>query len=114
LRTYFVPAIQNGPQFVIFSNGMGNKIMNTPVMQSFWVDFPVNEQQYSKLKLKFRRRRNFYEIQNAPPELRIRTLCTFGGDDNRVISVEARGDIDSYHTTLEVMNDWIVNNLGEY
>lgn len=88
--------------------------MYTPVMQSFWIDFPVNEAQYSKLQLKFRRRKNFYEIQNTPPELRVRTFCSFGGDNNRVISIEVRGDIDAYHNSLEVMHDWIVENLAEF
>ena len=88
--------------------------MYTPEMQSFWVDFPVNEDQYAKLKLKFRRRRNYYEIQNTPPELRVRTFCTFGGEDNKVISIEVRGDIEAYQNTLKVMHDWIVENLGEF
>ena len=83
-------------------------------MRSFWVDFPLNEKQYSKLILKWRRRNNFYEIKNPPPDLRIRTFCTFGGDDYRVISLEVRGDVDAYHKTLEVMRDWIVENLGEF
>ena len=59
-------------------------------MRSFWVDFPLNTEQYSKLNLKWRRRQNFYEIRNPQPELRIRNFCTFGGDDYKVISLEAR------------------------
>ena len=88
--------------------------MTEAKMRSFWIDFPLNEQQYSKLILKWRRRSNFYEIKNPPPDLRVRTFCTFGGDDVMVISLEVRGDIDAYHKTLEVMHDWIVKNLGEY
>lgn len=88
--------------------------MYTPVMKSFWIDFPVNAEQYSKLDLKWRRRQNFYEIRNSPPDLRIRNFCTFGGDDIRVISVELRGDINEYHKSLEVMNNWIIDELGEY
>ena len=82
-------------------------------MRSFWVDFPVTEDQYSKLKLKWRRRQNFYEIRNPPPELRIRNFCTFGGDDYLVLSLEARGDIHEYEKTLTVMAQWIVDTLGE-
>jgi single-stranded DNA-specific DHH superfamily exonuclease len=88
--------------------------MYTPVMKSFWIDFPVNAEQYSKLDLKWRRRQNFYEIRNSPPDLRIRNFCTFGGDDVKVISVELRGDINEYHKSLEVMNKWIIDELGEY
>jgi hypothetical protein len=88
--------------------------MYTPVMKSFWIDFPVNAEQYSKLDLKWRRRQNFYEIRNSPPDLRIRNFCTFGGDDIKVISVELRGDINEYHKSLEVMNNWIIDELGEY
>ena len=83
-------------------------------MRSFWVDFPLNAEQYSNLKLKWRRRQNFYEIQNPPPELRIRTFCSFGGDDFQVISLEARGNIDEYAHALEAMDKWIVETLGEY
>ncbi len=88
--------------------------MYSPVMRSFWVDFPLNAEQYSKLKLKWRRRQNFYEIQNPPPELRIRTFCTFGGNDYQVISLEARGDADDYATALKIMEKWIVELLGEF
>ena len=88
--------------------------MYSPIMRSFWVDFPLNAEQYSKLKLKWRRRQNNYEIQNSPPELRIRTFCTFGGDDYQVISLEARGDVNDYATALEVMDKWIVETLGAY
>lgn len=78
------------------------------------MDFPLNAEQYSKLKLKWRRRQNFYEIRNTPPELRIRNFCTFGGDDYRIISLEVRGDIDDYNHVLEVMKNWIENNLGAF
>jgi hypothetical protein len=88
--------------------------MYSPVMRSFWVDFPLNDEQYSKLDLKWRRRNNFYEIRNTPPELRIRSFCTFGGDDYKVISLELRGNIDEYHAALEVMEKWIVETLGEF
>lgn len=88
--------------------------MYKPEMQSFWVDFPLNAKQYSKLDIKWRRRMNYYEIKNPPPDLRIRSFCTFGGDDVRVISVEARGDIDEYRHVLEVMGKWITEKLGEY
>ena len=83
-------------------------------MRSFWVDFPLNAEQYSRLDLKWRRRQNFYEIRNTPPELRIRTFCTFGGDDYQVISLEARGNVDDYATALTVMDEWIVETLGEH
>lgn len=88
--------------------------MYKPVMRSFWVDFPLNDEQFSKLELKWRRRQNLYEIQNPPPDLRIRTFCSFGGEDNKVISLESRGDIDEYARVLEVMNRWIIETLGEY
>ena len=88
--------------------------MNSPTMRSFWVDFPLNAEQYSRLKLKWRRRQNFYEIQNPHPDLRIRTFCTFGGDDYQVISLEARGNIDDYASALKVMDKWIVATLGKY
>ena len=88
--------------------------MDSPTMRSFWVDFPLNTEQYSKLKLKWRRRQNFYEIRNPQPELRIRNFCTFGGDDYEVISLEARGDINDYANALKVMDNWIVETLGEY
>lgn len=88
--------------------------MNSPTMRSFWVDFPLTAEQYSRLKLKWRRRQNFYEIQNPHPDLRIRTFCTFGGDDYQVISLEARGNVDDYATALKVMDKWIVETLGKY
>lgn len=88
--------------------------MDSPTMRSFWVDFPLNTEQYSKLNLKWRRRQNFYEIRNPQPELRIRNFCTFGGDDYMVISLEARGDINEYANALKVMDKWIVETLGEY
>jgi len=83
-------------------------------MKSCWIDFPVNAEQYSKLKLKWRRRQNNYEIQNPHPDLRIRNFCTFAGDDYKVISLEVRGDIDDYPNVLKVMDTWIIENLGEY
>jgi hypothetical protein len=83
-------------------------------MKSFWVDFPLNEKQYAKLDLRWRRRKNYYEIKNTPPALRIRTFCTFGGDDIKIISLEVRGDINDYNNTLKVMNQWIIESLGEY
>ncbi len=89
-------------------------MMDSPTMRSFWVDFPLNTEQYSKLNLKWRRRQNFYEIRNPQPELRIRNFCTFGGDDYMVISLEARGDINEYANALKVMDKWIVETLGEY
>ena len=88
--------------------------MDSPTMRSFWVDFPLNTEQYSKLNLKWRRRQNFYEIRNPQPELRIRNFCTFGGDDYKVISLEARGDINDYANALKAMDNWIVETLGEY
>lgn len=88
--------------------------MNSPKMQSFWVDFPLNAEQYSKLDLKWRRRQNRYDVSNPPPELRIRSFCTFGGNDFQVISAEVRGDVDDYHNALKVMDKWIVETLGEH
>lgn len=87
--------------------------IDSPTMRSFWVDFPLNAEQYSRLDLKWRRRQNFYEIRNPHPELRVRNFCTFGGDDYKVISLEARGDIHDYADALEVMDKWIVETLGE-
>ena len=87
--------------------------MDSPVMRSFWVDFPVSVEQYSKLDLKWRRRQNRYDVRNPPPELRIRSFCTFGGDDFQVISLEIRGNVDDYHNTLKVMDKWIIETLGE-
>ena len=88
--------------------------MYSPRMRSFWVDFPLNAEQYSKLELKWRRRQNHYDIRNPHPDLRIRSFCSFGGDDYKIISLEVRGSVDDYATTLEVMNEWIVETLGEY
>lgn len=88
--------------------------MYSPKMRSFWVDFPLNEKQYAKLNLKWRRRQNFYEIRNPPPDLRIRSFCTFGGDDYQIISLEARGNVDDYANALKVMDTWIKETLGEY
>jgi hypothetical protein len=84
-------------------------------MRSFWVDFPLTDDQYSKLELKWRRRKNFYEVKNKPlPEVRISSFCTFGGEDYKILSLEARGGIDAYHDALKVMDKWIIDNLGEY
>jgi single-stranded DNA-specific DHH superfamily exonuclease len=88
-------------------------MIDSPTMRSFWVDFPLTEEQYSKLNLKWRRRQNFYEIRNPPPDLRVRNFCTFGGDDYLILSLEARGDIDEYAKVLQVMDKWIVETLGE-
>ena len=88
--------------------------MYSPRMRSFWVDFPLNEEQYAKLDLKWRRRQNFYEIRNPRPDLRIRSFCTFGGEDFKVISLEGRGDVDEYNHVLEVMEKWIIETLGEF
>jgi len=88
--------------------------MNTPRMRSFWVDFSLNDEQYSRLDLKWRRRQNRYDIRNPPPELRVRSFCTFGGDDYTIISLELRGDVDDYHKALEVMDKWIVEHLGDH
>ncbi len=88
--------------------------MNSPTMNSCWIDFPLNAEQYSKLELRWRRRKNNYEIRNPPPDLRIRSFCTFGGDDYRIISLEIRGDLDDYYTALKVMDKWIVETLGEH
>ena len=88
--------------------------MLSPKMRSFWVDFPLNDEQYAKLDLRWRRRDNFYEIRNTPPDLRIRSFCTFGGDDVKIISLEARGDVDDYYKTIKVMETWIVETLDEF
>lgn len=89
--------------------------MYSPKMRSFWVDFPVSAEQYSRLELRWRRRQNYYEIKNPPPQdVRIRSFCTFGGEDYRIISLEARGDIEAYNEALKIMDQWIVENLGEY
>jgi hypothetical protein len=83
-------------------------------MKSFWVDFPLNAEQYSRLDLKWRRRQNRYDVRNPPPDLRVRTFCTFGGDDYRIISLEIRGDVDDYNNTLKVMDQWILEALGDH
>ena len=84
-------------------------------MRSFWVDFQLTDEQYSKLELRWRRRDNFYEVKNeSPPTIRIRSLCSFGGDDYKILSLEARGDIDAYNDTLKIMDKWITETLGEY
>lgn len=84
-------------------------------MRSFWVDFPLTQEQYANLELRWRRRQNFYEVKNTPPEgIRIRSFCSFGGDDYKILSLEARGDIDAYNETLKIMDKWIIENLGEY
>jgi hypothetical protein len=83
-------------------------------MRSCWIDFPLNAEQYSKLDLKWRRRDNRYEIRNPPPDLRVRSFCTFGGNDIRIISLEMRGDVNDYETALKVMDKWIVETLGEH
>lgn len=84
-------------------------------MRSFWVDFPLAQEQYANLELRWRRRQNFYEVKNTPPEgIRIRSFCSFGGDDYKILSLEGRGDIDAYNETLKIMDKWIIENLGEY
>jgi hypothetical protein len=89
--------------------------MYSPKMRSFWVDFPLSDKQYSKLELRWRRRKNFYEIKNEPlPDLRIRSFCSFGGEDYKILSLEARGDINDYNHALDVMNKWITEKLGDY
>ena len=88
--------------------------MNSPTMNSCWIDFPLNAEQYSKLDLKWRRRDNRYEIRTPPPDLRVRSFCTFGGNDYRIISLEIRGDVNDYYTALKVVDKWIVETLGEH
>ena len=89
--------------------------MYSPKMRSFWVDFPLSDEQYSKLELRWRRRDNFYEVRNVPPpEVRIRSLCTFSGEDYKILSLEARGNIDEYNDALKIMDKWIIDTLGEY
>ena len=84
-------------------------------MRSFWVDFPLTDEQYSRLELRWRRRQNFYEVKNEPPQdIRIRSFCSFGGEDYKILSLEARGDIGAYNETLKIMDKWITDNLGEY
>ena len=84
-------------------------------MRSFWVDFPLSDEQYAKLELRWRRRDNFYEVKNPPPpDIRLRSFCTFGGEDYNILSLEARGDIDDYNNALKIMERWIVDNLGPY
>lgn len=88
--------------------------MTSPTMKSFWVDFPLNAEQYSKLDLKWRRRQNRYDVRNPFPDLRIRSFCTFGGNDFRIISLEIRGDVDDYYKAMDVMDQWILENLGPH
>jgi hypothetical protein len=89
--------------------------MYSPKMRSFWVDFPLSDEQYAKLELRWRRRDNFYEVKNPPPpDIRLRSFCTFGGEDYKILSLEARGDINDYHNALKIMDKWIVDNLGPY
>ena len=89
--------------------------MYSPKMRSFWVDFPLTDEQYSKLELRWRRRQNYYEVKNeAPLDVRIRSFCSFGGEDYKILSLEARGDIDAYNDTLKIMDKWITETLGEY
>jgi hypothetical protein len=95
-------------------HGSGESNMNSPTMNSCWIDFPLNAEQYSKLDLRWRRRENRYEIRNSPPDLRVRSFCTFGGDDYRIISLEIRGDVNDYYSALKVMDKWIVETLGEH
>ena len=84
-------------------------------MRSFWVDFPLTDEQYSKLELRWRRRQGYYEIKNEPlPEVRLRSFCSFGGEDYKILSLEARGGIDDYNNALEIMDKWITDTLGEY
>jgi hypothetical protein len=89
--------------------------MYSPKMRSFWVDFPLTDKQYSKLELRWRRRQNYYEVKNGdPPDVRLRSFCSFGGEDYKILSLEARGDIDAYNNALKVMDKWITETLGEY
>ena len=89
--------------------------MYRPKMRSFWVDFQLTDEQYSKLDLRWRRRQNHYEVKNEPPlDVRIRSFCSFGGEDYKILSLEARGDIDAYNDTLKIMDKWITETLGEY
>lgn len=89
--------------------------MYSPKMRSFWVDFPLTDEQYAKLDLRWRRRQNLYEVKNEPrPSVRIANFCTFGGDDYKILSLEARGDIDAYHEVIRVMEKWITDTLGPY
>ena len=89
--------------------------MYSPKMRSFWVDFLLTDKQYSKLELRWRRRQNHYEVKNEPaPEVRLRSFCSFGGDDYKILSLEARGDIDAYNDALKIMDKWITDTLGEY
>jgi hypothetical protein len=84
-------------------------------MRSFWVDFPLTDEQYAKLDLRWRRRQNFYEVKNEPPQkVRISSFCTFGGEDYKILSLEARGDIDAYQEALKIMEQWIIDNLGPF
>ena len=81
-------------------------------MRSCWVDFPLSTEEYARLDLRWRRRQNRYDVRNPPPDLRIRSFCTFGGDDHEIISLELRGDVDDYHNALKVMEKWIQEELG--
>jgi hypothetical protein len=89
--------------------------MYSPKMRSFWVDFPLTDEQYSKLELRWRRRQNFYEVKNEPPpKIRLRSFCSFSGEDYKILSLEARGDIDAYNDALKIMDKWITETLGEH
>ncbi len=89
--------------------------MYSPKMRSFWVDFLLTDDQYSKLELRWRRRQNYYEVKNEPPQnIRLRSFCSFGGEDYKILSLEARGDIDAYNDALKIMDKWITETLGEY
>jgi len=89
--------------------------MYSPKMRSFWVDFQLTDEQYSKLELRWRRRQNFYEVKNEPPAgIRLRSFCSFGGEDYKILSLEARGDMEEYNNTLKIMDKWIIDTLGEY
>ena len=88
--------------------------MYSPRLRSFWVDFPLTDDQYSKLKLRWRRRQNYYEVKNDPPEgVRLRSFCSFGGEDYKILSIEARGEIDAFHESLKIMKQWIIDTLGD-
>ena len=79
------------------------------------MDFPLTDDQYSKLELRWRRRQNHYEVKNEPPQnIRLRSFCSFGGEDYKILSLEARGDIDAYNDALKIMDKWITETLGEY
>ena len=79
------------------------------------MDFLLTDDQYSKLELRWRRRQNYYEVKNEPPQnIRLRSFCSFGGEDYKILSLEARGDIDAYNDALKIMDKWITETLGEY